>query len=211
MEAKIASDANLTLLFGNKGYVSSQLWELQKSKVDTDVERNKMNICRFVKRYWTWEWGCTIYKPQYRLKLQYLYRDERRERFWASSDNIRDRRFNMKPSLEEFFDSFGSDCLSIWYDSSSSRNVRDEENGTKRKRLRPLNEFSSMQSACNHFFGTDFLDEALHDVVGSRYPQGSRPEWGPKDYATIGLEGFLATVKSWTYICSGRTKNCACT
>jgi len=169
----LATKDNLDLLFGRSGYVSYQIWKLQKQK----NERMQPSISSYIIRSRIWKEGCTDNDTSQGLKIKYLNKDDRAQKF----DELRNvisvggLLKYLQPSLNQFITRFGFSCLDgnkfleefcfiSDYDYDTSK-IRGTGSMSKRQRC-DLDSFLNVEDACRHYFDTRSLEEAVWDHVG---------------------------------------------
>ena len=166
-EGGLATDDNLNMLFGMKGYVSYQICELK--------EQCQPRIETFVSRRRIWKEGCTDYDRKLGLRIKFLNKSDRRLKFGEMRGlmpmgNVIQ---HMKPSLEQFITRFGWAKLGLDSDSYMTEYYRpsdasDEEcveSMSKRSRSE-LGSLLTVNDACKYYFNTATLEEAIWDFVG---------------------------------------------
>jgi len=170
-ESRLATDENLTILFGRSSYVSFRMLELQLLR----NEQQQMNISWFITRSRIWKEGCIDNDKKLGLKIQYLTKTDRRQRF----ENVRKQMpmgnsiSYLDPSLEQFAKKFGWHNLGIDSDKYFAECISDDFFGceepigsiAKRRRCE-LDDFLTITEACRHFFDTLTIEEAIWDLVG---------------------------------------------
>eukprot|EP00571_Detonula_confervacea_P002555 CAMPEP_0172319624 /NCGR_PEP_ID=MMETSP1058-20130122/38156_1 /TAXON_ID=83371 /ORGANISM="Detonula confervacea, Strain CCMP 353" /LENGTH=675 /DNA_ID=CAMNT_0013034707 /DNA_START=540 /DNA_END=2567 /DNA_ORIENTATION=- len=170
-EANLATAENLTVLFGRSDYVSYRIWELQLKR----KEYRQMHISWIVTRSRIWKEGCVDNDKKLGLKIQYLTKSDRRQRFEDARKQMPmgNSISYLEPSLEQFAKKFGWNNLGIdsdkYYAECISDNILEckESIGSIAKRRRcELDNFLTVEEACRHFFDTSTIEEAIWDWVG---------------------------------------------
>lgn len=86
----LATNRNLSMLFGNGAIVSNILYELKAEEEDEHGCTQK-----FLSDMWNnkekWREGCTVFDLQYGLKLHYLTNDERKAEFGEIITKVKDK------------------------------------------------------------------------------------------------------------------------
>ncbi|KAL9189669.1 hypothetical protein ACHAXT_009344 [Thalassiosira profunda] len=166
-EAGLATDDNLTTLFGNSGCVAYQLWKLQQQR----EEKRQRSIAPFVSRTRFWKEGCVDNDKKKGLKISYLTKADRRRRF----DDIKklvsvgNSICHLQPSLDQFAAKFGLDALKIDPEEYGIHILSEGEESKRSIAKRPryeLDEFASTEEACRHFFDSSSIEEAIWDFLG---------------------------------------------
>jgi len=165
--ADLSTEENLTVLFGRSDYVSYRIWELHEQR-----ERNKQkSIVSFISRKRIWKEGCIDNDHSLGLKIQYLNKKDRRQRFEDIKNLIPvgNSICSLEPSLDHFVKKFGLGNLGVEsvFDSYSNFQEHERPGGSIFKRRRyELDEFLTVEEACRHFFDAGSLEEAIWDLVG---------------------------------------------
>ncbi|KAL9190579.1 hypothetical protein ACHAXT_000285 [Thalassiosira profunda] len=187
--AGLATSNNLSLLFGRSDFVSYRVWTLKRQK----SERSQLSMSAFVTRSRLWIEGYTEYNARHDLKIKYLSKADRRQRFeeMTTMGSVVGNSIQlMQPSFEQFVARFGWDDLELGseefsreYCSSCAPNETPREPLSKRAKPE-LDGFDSAADACRHFFDTRSLEEAVWDVLG--IPRLMALDVSQEDMATAG-------------------------
>ena len=109
----LATKDNLNILFGRSGYISYQIWKLQKQK----EERRQPSIWSFITNSRLWKEGCTDIDRRSGLKIKYLNRQDRSQKFIGLMQELTKMvpigsvLQSVVPSVEQFVSKFGWNCL----------------------------------------------------------------------------------------------------
>ena len=159
-KADLATDKNLILLFGGSGFASYRLWELQQQREDN----RQQSIESFVTHSRIWKEGCIDNDKRSGLKIKYLTKMDRQERFEEAKRLMPVGKYvrYLEPSLERFVKKFGWDNLGL---GDECRQYLAGYSAKKRQRC-DLDGFLTLEEACQHFFDTLTFEEAIWDLVG---------------------------------------------
>lgn len=171
-DSGMATKENLDILFGRSGYVSYFIWRLQKQKDD----RMQRYITSYITRSRIWKEGYTDNDKVSGLKLKYLNKEDRAERFDELKKHLYlgNSLLSLEPSVGQFIARFGISCLNdnhylkeFFFLNNASGNAEDRGTGSNLKRRRcDLDSFLNIEDACRHYFDTRSLEEAIWDHVG---------------------------------------------
>ena len=171
-DSGMATKENLDILFGRSGYVSYFIWRLQKQKDD----RMQRYISPYITRSRIWKEGYTDNDKVSGLKLKYLNKEDRAERFDELKKHLYlgNSLLSLEPSVGQFITRFGISCLNdnhylkeFFFLNNASGNAEDRGTGSNLKRRRcDLDSFLNIEDACRHYFDTRSLEEAIWDHVG---------------------------------------------
>ena len=103
----LATEENLTVLFGRSGYVSYHIWDLHQQK----KERNQTSIVSIVSRSRFWKVGCIANDTSLGPRIQYLNKADSRHQFEDIKKLIYvgNSTGYLEPSLEQFVKKVGWD------------------------------------------------------------------------------------------------------
>jgi len=173
----LATEDNLGILFGRSGYVSCVVWALQKEK----QEKIQPRITSFVTRTRLWKEGCVDNDKLSGLKIKYLNRQERSQKFVELMQQLQlftsvgSLLQSVVPSVEQFVSKFGWKCLGDvatkqflveWISLTTDNDMDMEDNANPKRRRCDLDSFLTAEDACRHYFDTKSLEEAVWDHVG---------------------------------------------
>jgi len=175
----LATKENLDILFGRSGYASYQIWKLQKQK----EERRQPSIWSFITNSRLWKEGCVDKDRRSGLKIRYLNRQDRSQRFVKLMQEltklvpIGSVLQSVVPSVEQFVSKFGWKCLGDaatkqllmeWISSSEEGDkvLNMEDNSNPKRRRCDLDSFLTVEDACRHYFDTRSLEEGVWDAAG---------------------------------------------
>jgi len=176
----LATKDNLDILFGRSGYVSYQIWKLQKQK----EERRQPSIWSFITNSRLWKEGCTDIDRRSGLKIKYLNRQDRSQKFVGLMQGltklvpIGSILESVVPSVERFVSKFGWNCLNDtatkqllmeWissYEVGTDKSLNIEDNANPKRRRCDIDSFLTAEDACRHYFDTRSLEEAVWDAAG---------------------------------------------
>ena len=171
-DSGMATKENLDILFGRSGYVSYFIWRLQKQKDD----RMQPSVWSFITRSRIWKEGYTDNDKVSGLKLKYLNKEDRAERFDELKKHLYlgNSLLSLEPSVGQFIARFGIGCLNdnhylkgFFLLNNASGSAEDRGTGSNPKRRRcDLDSFLTVEDACRHYFDTRSLEEAIWDHVG---------------------------------------------
>ena len=175
-----ATKDNLNILFGRSGYVSYQIWKLQKQQ----QERRQPSIWSFVTSNRLWKEGCTDIDRRSGLKIKYLNKQDRSRRFISLMQELTKLvptgsvLRSVVPSIEQFVSKFGWKCLGDmatkqflmeWissYEIGTDKVLNMEDNSNPKRRRCDIDSFLTAEDACRHYFDTRSLEEAVWDAAG---------------------------------------------
>ena len=176
----LATKDNLDILFGRSGYSSYQIWKLQKQK----EERRQPSIWSFITNSRLWKEGCTDIDRRSGLKIKYLNRQDRSQKFRSLMQEltklvpIGSILESVVPSVEQFVSKFGWNCLNDtatkqllmeWissYEVRTDKCLNMEDNSNPKRRRCDIDSFLTAEDACRHYFNTRSLEEAVWDAAG---------------------------------------------
>ena len=167
-EAGIATSENLSMLFGCHGLVANTIPVLRKrkqKKMQTSIT-SFISIPRNATK--TWSSGSKLLDPKSGLKVEFLKDSPRRLWHIAADPVIKSRASNLNPSVEEFQARFPNVDLGISLfvatEDFSNKSDRDELYG--RGGELGLEDFATVEEACQYFFDTTNLHDAILDCCG---------------------------------------------
>jgi len=176
----LATKENLEILFGRSGYASYQIWKLQKQK----EERRQPSIWSFITNSRLWKEGCTDIDRRSGLKIKYLNRQDRSQKFVELMQEltrlvpIGSILGSVVPSVEQFVSKFGWKCLGDkatkqflmeWissYEIGTDKVLNIEDSSNPKRRRCDIDSFITVEDACRHYFDTKSLEEAIWDAAG---------------------------------------------
>ena len=166
--AGLASRENLATIFGHEDYVSYRLYDLRTKQ----QKQQQFTVTRYLSRTRLWTEGCLDNDKGKGLKIRYLSKDDRRERFReiVRLVPILALAQNLAPPITQFVSKFGMDALGLpqferqkLERASLLGNLHVDRQLRSKRPRGALDEFDDVGVACRRLFNASSFEEALWD------------------------------------------------